>query len=168
MQFKFKCSVSNYARPLLRRLQKPKSPCSLGIVSEVTTKLLTGQISGVFGLAFRTIATSGAQPFWQSLVDQPGALDEPVMTFHLTRFLNSSHPRKVQPGGSFTIGAINHTLYTGDIDYQNVSGTPSYWSLDVACKCRKSSGMNVSHKSYSCNCTRNSDRSILGRICCCG
>ncbi|KAI0083754.1 aspartic peptidase domain-containing protein [Irpex rosettiformis] len=103
-----------------------------GVVSEVTSKLLSGQISGVFGLAFQSIATSGAVPFWQSLVDQPGILDEPVMTFHLTRFTNSSHARSVQPGGTFTLGALNHTLFTGDIDYQNVSGTPSYWNLGVA------------------------------------
>lgn len=100
----------------------------------MSNNLLQGSTSGVLGLGFQSIATSGAQPFWQSLVDKPGALDEPVMAFHLTRFLNGSHTRSVEQGGSFTMGAINHTLYEGTIDYQNVSGTPSYWNLDIACE----------------------------------
>ncbi|KAI0690302.1 aspartic peptidase domain-containing protein [Cytidiella melzeri] len=103
-----------------------------GVVSEITTNLLASPISGVLGLAFQSIATSGATPFWQSLVDQEGALNEPVMAFHLTRFINDSYVRSVEPGGSFSLGALDHTLFTGAIDYQNITESPSYWKLDIA------------------------------------
>ncbi|KAI0343023.1 acid protease [Trametopsis cervina] len=103
-----------------------------GLASELTSHLLSGSISGVFGLGFQSIAASGAKPFWQSLVDQPGALDQPVIAFHLTRFINASNDRSIEPGGSCTLGALDETLYTGEINYQNVSGTPSYWSLDLS------------------------------------
>lgn len=105
-----------------------------GVVSNVSTNLLDDPVSGLLGLAFQTIASSGARPLWQSLVDRPGALDSPVMAFHLTRFINGSKADVIEPGGSFTLGAVNGTLFTGDIDYQPVVGTAGYWTLQIGCE----------------------------------
>lgn len=51
----------------------------------VSRGLLNNPISGLLGLAWGSIATSGATPFWQALVEG-GAWDEPVMAFQLTRY----------------------------------------------------------------------------------
>ena len=55
------------------------------------------------GLAFQTIASSGAKPFWQTLVDD-GAWDSPVMSFQLTRFIDQQRAHTLEPGGTFTMG----------------------------------------------------------------
>lgn len=31
-------------------------------------------------------------------------------------------------------GYTNTSLYTGDIDYIDIPGTPSYWYLDISCE----------------------------------
>jgi hypothetical protein len=79
------------------------------------------------GLAFQTIASSGATPFWQTLASS-SAWDEPLMAFQLTRFGNSSSASNLEPGGSFQMGGTNSSLFTGNIDYQDIpSGDESYW-----------------------------------------
>jgi cathepsin D len=56
------------------------------------------------GLAFQTIASSGAKPFWQALADG-GSWSEPLMSFYLTRFDNVTSGIKPElPGGRFTMG----------------------------------------------------------------
>lgn len=59
-------------------------PFSQAVCNAVTRGLLTNPISGLMGLAFSTLATSGAMPFWQTLAST-NAWDEPLMAFHLTR-----------------------------------------------------------------------------------
>lgn len=55
------------------------------------------------GLAFQSIAASGAKPFWQTLVDD-GAWDSPLMSFQLTRFVDERKAQALEPGGTFTMG----------------------------------------------------------------
>lgn len=85
----------------------------------VSTGIVTNPASGLIGLAFQTIASSGATPFWETLVTS-GAWDEPLMAFQLTRsvisivtikmsliyprFLGGSSVKTLEPGGSFTMG----------------------------------------------------------------
>lgn len=106
----------------------------VGVVSNVSNNLLADPVSGLLGLAFQSIASSGARPLWQALVDTPETLDAPLMAFHLTRFINGSDANSVEPGGSCTVGAVNHTLFNGDIDYQPVDGATGYWTLQISCK----------------------------------
>lgn len=85
------------------------------------------------GLAWQSIAASGAEPFWQTLASS-GAWDEPVMTFQITRFNNISQTRTLEPGGTFTMGALNSSLYTGDIDYVDLpQNAVTYWTLPITC-----------------------------------
>lgn len=113
----------------------PSKTCyRAGIVSNVTKGLLDNPVSGLLGLAFEDIATSGTVPFWQTLA-KAGALNEPVMGFHLTRFVNDSDVRDVEIGGTFTLGSTNTSLYTGDIDFQDIpSGAIGYWNIPLRCK----------------------------------
>ena len=85
------------------------------------------------GLGFQTIASSGATPFWQALADNAGTLDEPLMAFQLTRFVDVDDAQTLEPGGTFNLGAVNASLYTGDIDYQDIpDGEEGYWIQELA------------------------------------
>ncbi|KAF8629088.1 hypothetical protein AX15_003580 [Amanita polypyramis BW_CC] len=100
------------------------------VCDQVSSGLLTSPVSGLLGLGFDTIASSRATPFWQTLVSQ-GAWDEPVMAFHLTRFGNASSSQTLEPGGSFTMGFTNSSLYTGNIEYIDLPVAGSYWILPL-------------------------------------
>jgi cathepsin D len=90
-------------------------------------------VSGLMGLGFQGISASGSVPFWLNLAQTPNALDAPLMAFHLTRYTNDSNARAVEPGGSFMLGSLNTSLYTGELDYQPVRGhTAGYWTLELS------------------------------------
>ena len=107
----------------------------LALCDTVSSGLLESPVSGLMGLAWQSIASSRAEPFWQTLASS-GAWDEPVMTFQITRFSNISQTRSLEPGGTFTMGALNSSLYTGDIDYVNLpQDAITYWTLPLTCTC---------------------------------
>ncbi|KAI0766648.1 acid protease [Trametes elegans] len=104
-----------------------------GVVTQVSTNLLNEPVSGLMGLGFESIAASGATPFWQALAESDGTLDSPLMAFQLTRYVDVSNAQSLEPGGTFTLGAVNSSLYTGDIDYQNIpDGQEGYWIQELA------------------------------------
>ena len=103
------------------------------------------------GLAWQALSSSGVKPFWQALYEG-SALDQPLMAFYLTRFQNVSGVKEQEPGGVFTLGlsnevptppvlrayrasltgSTNTSLYTGEIDYQDIpSSSVSYWTLAI-------------------------------------
>ncbi|KAJ7128483.1 acid protease [Mycena epipterygia] len=93
--------------------------------------LLADSVSGLLGLAWQPLSSSGATPFWETLASG-GSWDSPVMAFQLTRFLNQSKSQDIEAGGSFTMGFVNSTLYTGDIDYIDMpTSTNTYWILPI-------------------------------------
>lgn len=103
-----------------------------GVVSTFASNMLDAPVSGILGLGFQSIATSRAVPFWETLARSQGSLDEPVMAFHLSRFVDDDSARNAEFGGSFTIGTVNSSLYTGDIDYQDIpDGKVNYWTLEL-------------------------------------
>ncbi|KAH9479681.1 Aspartic protease [Psilocybe cubensis] len=100
------------------------------VCNQVSAGLLSSPVSGLLGLAFQSIASSKAEPLWETLVSA-GAWDEPVMAFQLTRYLNDSSTQTEEPGGSFQMGFTNSSLYTGDIDYVDMPVQGSYWILPL-------------------------------------
>ncbi|EIW79050.1 acid protease [Coniophora puteana RWD-64-598 SS2] len=99
-------------------------------VTQVTQGLLNSPVSGLLGLAWESIASSQHMPLWQTLASS-GAWQENVMSFQLTRYINATNQQELEPGGTFTMGGTNSSLYTGDIDYQNVPTTPTYWLQNI-------------------------------------
>lgn len=75
----------------------------VGVCSVVSSGLLNEPVSGLLGLAWQSIASSGATPFWENLY-QNNAWDQPVMAFQLTRYQNDSRAAALEPGGTFTMG----------------------------------------------------------------
>jgi len=101
------------------------------LAQQVSNDIVTSPVSGIMGLGFKGLASSGATPWWQALASG-GAWDKPLMTFTLTRFTNDTNVKKLEPGGVFTMGFTNSSLYTGDIEYTNLSGsTPSFWLIPM-------------------------------------
>ncbi|KAG1732509.1 aspartic peptidase domain-containing protein [Suillus lakei] len=101
-----------------------------GVVTQASSGLLNPPVSGLLGLAWQAIASSKASPLWQTLASS-GTWTDPLMAFQLTRFINGTSVNTEEPGGSFTMGFINSSLYTGTIDYQALPATPSYWTLPM-------------------------------------
>lgn len=65
------------------------------VCDAVSDGLLTSPVSGLLGLAFETIASSGATPLWENLVES-GAWDEQLMSFFLTRYVITIPPRMLK------------------------------------------------------------------------
>ncbi|KNZ77400.1 Cathepsin D [Termitomyces sp. J132] len=103
---------------------------TFAICDNISQGLLSNPVSGLLGLAFQTIAASGAVPFWQTLAAS-GAWDSPLMAFHLTRYLNDTTAQTLEYGGSLNMGFVNQSLYAGDIEYLDLATTESYWLLPL-------------------------------------
>ncbi|KAF8757931.1 peptidase A1 family [Rhizoctonia solani] len=104
---------------------------TFALADQVSSGLLTNPVSGLLGLGWSSIASSGATPFWETLVKN-NQWTEPVMSFFLTRFTDVNGAREREPGGEFMMGGTNTNLYTGDIDYVNIpSGQESYWLIPL-------------------------------------
>ena len=81
------------------------------------------------GLAFAPLAATQSIPFWQTLLTN-GQLDTPEMGFWFTR--STLTPADIVPGGVFTLGGTNSSLYTGNIEFTNLAvTTPTYWALSL-------------------------------------
>lgn len=102
------------------------------VCDSVSADLLTNPVSGLMGLAFQTIASSGAAPLWETLASSSAWTDQ-LMAFQLTRYNNVSNAQSLEPGGTFTMGAVNTSLYTGDIDYNDIpDGDATYWLQTIS------------------------------------
>jgi len=99
---------------------------AFGIVGAISMDLVQTPVSGLLGLAWETISSSRSVPMWQTLASS-GAWDQPIMSLQLTRYTNDTQANSLEPGGEFTMGYVNTSLYTGDIDWQSIAGEPSFW-----------------------------------------
>ncbi|KAF5381156.1 hypothetical protein D9757_009439 [Collybiopsis confluens] len=106
------------------------------LADQLTSGLLDGPVSGIMGLAFKAIASTQTTPFWQALVNA-GDLSQPEMSFWLSRE-GSQQPTSTNnsdtefPGGVFTLGGTNTSLFSGDIEFLNTQGEPTFWLLPVS------------------------------------
>ncbi|KAJ7267220.1 aspartic peptidase domain-containing protein [Mycena rebaudengoi] len=110
------------------------------LVEEFTDGLISGSISGLIGLAFPALAETNQAPFWQALIEA-NQLSAPEMAFQLTRSQSISD----QPGGVFTLGGTNSSLFTGDIEFLDLTGssTPTFWTLSVSAVTVQGNAVNV-------------------------
>ncbi|GAA95525.1 uncharacterized protein L969DRAFT_45003 [Mixia osmundae IAM 14324] len=107
-------------------LQQP-----FGVCDNVSSNLLGGNVSGLMGLGFDSLATSNVVPFWQNLVTSGTNLSFPGFSFALTRFINTN-ASIIEPGGIFTLGTLANASYIGDINYNYIpTGMESYWLIPM-------------------------------------
>ncbi|KEI41448.1 uncharacterized protein L969DRAFT_15467 [Mixia osmundae IAM 14324] len=98
---------------------------------KISNGLLQGSVTGLMGLGFKALSTSGATPFWQNLADG-GLLPAQEFAFALTRFVNATKAQEYEPGGIMTLGGVNDTLYSGDIAYHSLSESEKYWQVSLS------------------------------------
>ena len=90
----------------------------LVVVDQLTSGLIDGRISGIMGLAFQGIANTAAPPFWQALLNA-NQLTSPEYSFFITRFVDdASSVGAEEPGGVFTLGGTNSTIFDSEPDFQ--------------------------------------------------
>ncbi|KAF7301759.1 Peptidase A1 domain-containing protein [Mycena indigotica] len=96
----------------------------------MTQGLVDGDVSGLIGLAFTALAETQAVPFWLALINN-NELSAPEMSFFLKRSQSLSN----QPGGTFTLGGTNSSLFSGNIEFHNLVGSssnPQFWMLQMS------------------------------------
>ncbi|KAG8902838.1 hypothetical protein FRB99_004034, partial [Tulasnella sp. 403] len=90
-----------------------------GQVTNFAGGALPTTATGLMGLAWGRLAQIGT-PFWENSATSAPGWDQPLFAFALSRQSNNPAANGEAPGGSFTIGAVNPALYTGDIDWERV------------------------------------------------
>ncbi|KAM5531636.1 hypothetical protein V8D89_014688 [Ganoderma adspersum] len=113
------------------------------VVDQMTSGLLQGDVSGIMGLAFQSLASTDATPFWEQLMNG-GQFASPEISFWLARHLDDPTVADETAGGVMTLGGQNSSLFTGDIEFNTLSNAnaPSFWMLEL-------SGATVQGKSVS-------------------
>ncbi|KAJ7119368.1 aspartic peptidase domain-containing protein [Mycena crocata] len=101
-------------------------------ITEVSQGLIPSPVSGILGLAFHGVAQVAGIPLWESLIGT-GRTPAPLMAFWLSRFVGSMSATKEQPGGSFTFGGVNSSLFSGEIEFLDITDTENtFWSLNLS------------------------------------
>ena len=103
------------------------------LIDRIPVDFVRGSTAGILGLAWESLAATGATPFWQTLADS-GTLAAPEMSFWFTRLISDSRTPGEEFGGTFTLGGRNKTLYTGDVEFLPLitfSGQKTWWFLEV-------------------------------------
>jgi cathepsin D len=107
------------------------------LVDKESSGLVDPPVSGLMGLAFTSLASTKAIPFWLALINN-NQLSSPEMSFVLGRDSNPENQDALVQEGVFTLGGTNSTLFSGDIQYTDIiveQGTPSFWMLPLSSKC---------------------------------
>ncbi|GAA5858526.1 hypothetical protein JCM1840_001243 [Sporobolomyces johnsonii] len=92
--------------------------------------IVDGSISGLLGLGWQSIASSGATPLVQELA-QSGKLPQGVFgfAFETHTFLTTSP--LTAPGGTLTIGGVDTSQYSGALNWVNIIQPAGYWSIPL-------------------------------------
>jgi cathepsin D len=85
------------------------------------------------GLAWPALSYSNFTPFWQVLTKE-GKLSKPEFSFFLTRYHYNDSATYLEPGGTFTLGGTDKSLYTGNIEFHPLAAKPSGWILNLTCE----------------------------------
>ncbi|EST04675.1 Aspartic peptidase [Kalmanozyma brasiliensis GHG001] len=110
--------------------------------SSVAANTVEFPTSGIMGMGFQSLATSGATPFWEVLAKE-NVLKTNAFTFQLARNIDNINPNDPNindiqsPGGVFTLGEIDSNQYNGDITYTNIPNNLQntqglgYWTIPL-------------------------------------
>ncbi|KAJ7879486.1 aspartic peptidase A1 [Mycena olivaceomarginata] len=104
-----------------------------GFISTESVAMGNFSVANQGFLAVDAISATGATPFWQALISSK-QLAAPEMAFQLTRFRGTNFQDE-EPGGSFTLGGTNSSLFQGDIEFLpmlTTAGQATFWLLGVS------------------------------------
>jgi hypothetical protein len=119
---------------------------TFAVATDVGSGLLDGTTDGIVGLGFSSLSVDGAEPIWQSAGETEFSfyLEEDTSTASTTGGSsggggqgNPGVPGRrkratstTSPGGIFTLGGANTSLYTGDINWLTVT-EEAYWTVQL-------------------------------------
>ncbi|NXA53752.1 PEPC protein, partial [Nothocercus julius] len=118
--------------------------------TEPGTSFLYAEFDGILGLAYPSISAGDAATVMQGLL-QENLLDEPVFSFYLSG-------QEGTEGGELLLGAVDSTLYTGDITWTPVTQA-AYWQ--IAIESFSVSGQTSSWCSQGCQAIVDTGTSLL-------
>ncbi|KAK6906397.1 hypothetical protein I203_100382 [Kwoniella mangroviensis CBS 8507] len=103
---------------------------TFAVVTSTTARLISAPLSGLMGLAWKSIASSKATPFWQALAAS-GSWSDPEMGFYLARYRGDNSASSVESqGGELILGGTNSSKYTGSINYISIDQSDlDYWRI---------------------------------------
>jgi cathepsin D len=117
----------------------------------LTAELLQGSlvdtpVSGLMGLAFPALSGTNSVPFWLALTNN-SQLSSPEFSIWLGRDLNPVNETVLAPGGAFTLGGTNSSLFSGDIQFSDLAltqGVASFWQVALTSLAINSSQVTLS------------------------
>ncbi|XP_062913768.1 cathepsin E-like isoform X1 [Mobula hypostoma] len=92
-------------------------------VYEPGSTFTLARFDGILGLGYPALSEGGAFPVFDRMMHQ-GLLEEPVFSFRLSREMDSHR------GGELILGGIDHSRYTGDINWVRVT-EKKYWKISL-------------------------------------
>ena len=99
----------------------------IAIVDHISVEAVDDPSSGIMGMAFESLASLG-KPWWQNVYES-GQVSEQAFAFWLKRN-NDGGPSVDNNGGEFSIGELDSSKYTGNINYVPLSGQ-DYWRIPL-------------------------------------
>ncbi|KAF7366269.1 Lysosomal aspartic protease [Mycena sanguinolenta] len=99
--------------------------------TRISTLILPDSVSGLLGFGFDNTGQAPIVPFWRTLMNSGGAA--PEMGFWISRVLGTSDPASEEPGGVFTFGGVNASLFSGDVEFLDlVPSSMTCWALNLS------------------------------------
>ncbi|BGP21352.1 aspartic-type endopeptidase [Rhodotorula toruloides] len=92
--------------------------------------IVDGTISGILGLGWQRIASSGAEPLVQSLAAN-GTLPQNVFGFAFQTHTFTTQSASTAPGGELTIGGLDTAKYSGSINWIDIAQPAGYWAIPL-------------------------------------
>lgn len=99
-------------------------------MNQTSANIIGYPLSGIFGLAFESIAQTQTLPLWEAVM-QSGQVTEQAMGFFLKRYRGDASASTIESdGGEFSLGSLDTSKYTGDINYVSISSSDTdYWRI---------------------------------------
>jgi len=103
---------------------------ALGVMDTLSANVLQGNLTGLMGLAFTSIAQTQSDPWWLAAV-KSGQWSQPLFGFYLARYINDASASTLESnGGSMDLGFTNTAHYTGNINYISLTAE-NYWLIPL-------------------------------------
>lgn len=146
-------TVNNQGFGLVERTQSQGVGSSSG-------NLIDPPLSGLMGLAFKTIANSGAMPWWQTLASN--VWKDPQFGVYMARFRGQRYASDFeQNGGEIMFGGVNTSMFTGELNYIDIPSTDEdYWRIPI--EAIAINGEQVPYKSPSANAAIDTGTTLIG------
>ncbi|AYO44930.1 Cathepsin D [Malassezia restricta CBS 7877] len=114
------------------------SSVSFGQADQLARGTINPPASGIMGMGYESLSTTGTMPFWQILLERQ-KLHDYLFTFQMVNNLkkaSSGRVDMVEAGGVFTLGVLDDQQYSGDIAWAPMargygSKGVGYWALNL-------------------------------------